>query len=103
MTTAAAYPDYETCGTCGLMIFPILGLLPCGHAHATTAPLDAVGTVYSWTVSWLTGQPVTVVMADFFDGALRVTAPLPSNEQVSIDDRVDVRMSDGWPYVMTRR
>ena len=87
---AADPPDVGTCPTCGNRMFPILSLPPCGHEAAPTiAPLDTPGVVYSWTRVWPSADSSTLmVMADFLDGDLRITAPLAGTDTIVIGDRV---------------
>lgn len=96
------WPDYGTCPVCGYMMMPILELMPCGHdAVPQRAPLDSVGQVYSWTRSWHgEGLSTLIAMADFFEGRLRITAPVVNAESVEVGDTIAARASDEGPYVL---
>lgn len=90
--------EYGVCGTCGYMMFPVLSLSPCGHpGRVARRALDETGIVYSWTRIRL-GQDRLLVMADFFDGGLRVTGPLLDADQVEIGDRVRLVEGVDSPY-----
>lgn len=96
-------PNVGTCPTCGMRMVPILALPPCGHeTPPTIAPLDGPGVVYSWTRLW--PSPDTsklMVMADFLDGDLRITAPLVAADTVAIGDRVHAVVGTETPIVLT--
>ena len=78
---------------------PILDFLPCGHdVEPERAPLDSIGSVYSWTRSRLGQHEVLIVMADFFEGALRVTAPLLDDTEPAIGKAVRLVSGTGIPY-----
>ncbi|HJR93542.1 MAG TPA: hypothetical protein VJ938_13940 [Acidimicrobiia bacterium] len=92
--------EYGTCPVCGTVMLPVLDLSPCGHdAPPVRAPLTESGTVYSWTRVWLGDEPNgrLIVMADFLDGALRVTAPLDGAE-IAIGDAVVLTAAEDVPY-----
>jgi uncharacterized OB-fold protein len=73
--------EYGTCPVCGQVSLPILEMLPCGHdVEPIRALLDSPGIIYSWTRSRIGPVVVLMVMADFFGGTLRVTAPLEAEE-----------------------
>ena len=81
-------------------MLPVLDMSPCGHdAPPVLAPLTEPGTVYSWTRVWLGDDPDgrLIVMADFLDGALRVTAPLDGTE-IATGDAVLLTAADDAPY-----
>ncbi|HSJ29001.1 MAG TPA: hypothetical protein VLB67_12400 [Acidimicrobiia bacterium] len=84
------HPDYGRCPRCGYLTFPVLELSPCGHDDPPVrASLDATGTVYSWTRVWETPESGSLMaMADFFDGALRITAPVRDAGEIAIGDEV---------------
>ena len=93
---------YARCGTCGTPMFPVLSRLPCGHDDVQLQQLDEVGVVYSWTESRLAGpDPEVMVMADFLDGMLRITAPLVTGT-AEIGDLVVVVPAFDIPYRMAR-
>jgi hypothetical protein len=70
---------------------------PCGHIEEpVVAELDECGEVYSWTKVTV-GEDRVMVMADFFDGDLRVTAPLLSGA-VAIGDVVCLVAGDSTPF-----
>jgi uncharacterized OB-fold protein len=83
-------------------MFPILGLPPCGHeAPPSIAPLDTPGVVYSWTRVWATPETSRImVMADFLDGDIRITAPLVGADTVAIGDRVHAVVGTDTPVVL---
>lgn len=90
--------EYGRCGTCGNLMFPVPEISPCGHSgKVETSPLEEPAFVYSWTRMRL-GQDRILVMADFFDGELRVTAPLLDADSVEIGDRVRLVKGDDTPY-----
>ena len=93
--------DYGTCPTCCYLTLPVLPLSPCGHeASPVVAPLTEVGVVYAHTRVW-SGEVATIqVMADFFDGRLRVNGPLREAQEVSVGDRVQVIAVDEGPYAL---
>lgn len=91
------------CPLCGYLSFPIQELSPCGHdSSPERLDLDQLGEVYSWTRSWSADLATTVVMADFFGGALRVTAPLEAATDVEIGDSVRLHVGADSPYVFTK-
>ena len=96
--------DYGTCPVCGTVMLPVLKMSPCGHdAPPVPAPLTESGTVYSWTRVWLGYDPDgrLIVMADFLDGGLRVTAPLDGSE-IAIGDTVLLTTADDVPYRLVK-
>jgi uncharacterized OB-fold protein len=96
--------DYGTCPVCGTVMLPVLKMSPCGHdAPPVRAPLTEPGTVYSWTRVWLGDEPDgrLIVMADFLDGGLRVTAPLDGSE-IAIGDAVLLTTADDVPYRLVK-
>jgi uncharacterized OB-fold protein len=94
-------PDYGTCPTCGSLMLPVLALPPCGHdAPTTVTPLEGTGQVYSWTRAWSGEDSTLMAMADFFDGRLRVTAPVVGTEAIAIGDRVEAVIGDDTPVVL---
>ena len=95
-------PKVGTCPTCGMRMVPVLELPPCGHdATPSIAPLDSPGVVYSWTRIWSSADASTLmVMADFFDGGLRITAPLVGAEHVEIGDQVNAVVGTETPVVL---
>lgn len=95
-------PDVGTCPTCGMRMYPVLALPPCGHeAEPIVAPLDAAGVVYSWTRVWPTVETSRVmVMADFFDGGLRITGPLVGADSVQIGDTVHAVAGTDTPVAL---
>lgn len=86
-------------------MLPVLALPPCGHAEpASIAPLDTPGVVYSWTRVWSTPESNRLMaMVDFFDGGLRVTAPVIETDEVSIGDLVEARTGTDTPVVFVPR
>ena len=96
--------EYGTCPVCGTVMLPVLEMSPCGHdAPPVRAPLTEPGTVYSWTRVWLGDEPDgrLIVMADFLDGGLRVTAPLDGSE-IAIGDAVLLTTADDVPYRLVK-
>lgn len=98
-------PEYGTCPTCGMHTLPVQDLSPCGHdVEPVLAPLEAQGVVYSWTRSWSTPDDSRlIVMADFLDGALRVTGPLAGDGPVEIGDTVWAHVGTDSPYVLSQQ
>lgn len=95
--------EYGRCPQCGTVEFPILPRPSCGHTVAPERiPLTAPGVVYSWTrVHGTPGEPPTVIaMADFLEGRLRVTAPMPGVAAVAIGDPVVVVADPVLPYAL---
>lgn len=91
---------YGRCPACGYVTLPVLELSPCGHADAPDVqPLDGPGVVYSWTAVGEEGETL-MVMADFLDGALRVTGPLDATTEIAIGDEVVVAPGTSSPYVL---
>jgi uncharacterized OB-fold protein len=76
---------------------------PCGHDdEPERAPLDSPGIVYSWTRVWPTPESGRLMaMADFFDGALRVTAPVVDTGEVAIGDAVTAIIGSETPVAFT--
>lgn len=101
--TNAAHPDFGTCPECGYKTLPVLDLSPCGHdVEPSLAPLEAPGRVYSWTRSWSSPDDSRIiVMADFFDGELRVTGPLDRDAAISIGDTVWTFIGEASPFVLS--
>jgi uncharacterized OB-fold protein len=95
-------PNVGTCPTCGMRMVPVLDLPPCGHdAQPSIAPLDEPGIVYSWTRLWSSAEASQLmVMADFFDGGLRITAPLMGADAVAIGDAVHAVVGNETPVVL---
>ena len=95
-------PTVGTCPVCGTRMFPILSFPPCGHdATPTIGPLDTPGIVYSWTRVWPSADSSRLmVMADFFDGDLRITAPLVGTDTIAIGDRVRAFVGTETPVVL---
>lgn len=93
--TAIGPLQYGRCPACGYLTFPPLAANPCAHDDpAVLAPLEAPAVVYSFTRAWHSDTASTLlVMADLFDGALRVSAPLRGAEEVAIGDGVRLRRS----------
>lgn len=96
------HPKVGTCPTCGMRMVPVLELPPCGHdSPPSIVPLDGPGVVYSWTRLWSSAESSQLmVMADFFDGGLRITAPLVGAETVAIGDRVHAFTGTETPVVL---
>lgn len=96
-------PNVGTCPTCGVRMLPVLTLPPCGHdTPPSIAPLDAPGVVYSWTRVWPSSdESRLMVMADFFDGDLRITAPLVGADTVAIGDQVHAVVGTETPVVLS--
>lgn len=89
--------EYGKCPVCGYLMLPVLPLTPCGHeADPELTALTDVGTVYSWSEIGI-GERRVMVMADFFDGELRVTAPL-DGDVVGIGDQVRLVRGADTPY-----
>lgn len=101
--TSPPHPDFGTCPACGGRTLPVLELSPCGHDVAPRlAPLDEPGRVYSWTRSWSSPEDSTIiVMADFFDGDLRVTGPLDGDVGIAIGDTVWAHVGTASPFVLS--
>lgn len=90
--------EYGRCAVCGYLMLPVPDIPPCGHRCVVeTRPLEEPAVVYSWTRMRL-GQDQILVMADFFDGGLRVTAPLLDADSVEIGDRVRLVEGNDTPY-----
>jgi uncharacterized OB-fold protein len=91
--------EYGTCPVCEQLSLPILEMLPCGHeADPIRARLDSPGTIYSWTRSRIGPDDVLIVMADFFGGALRVTAPLNADVTPDFGQKVKLVLGLHSPY-----
>lgn len=95
-------PDVGTCPICGMRMVPVLELPPCGHdAQPSISSLDGPGVVYSWTRLWSSAETSQLmVMADFFDGDLRITAPLVGADAVAIGDQVHAAVGTETPVVL---
>lgn len=103
MTSEHGHVDYGECTECGFLMLPIPALSPCGHsAPVETRPLSDTGVVYTWTRARLGASDQLMVMADFFDGRLRITAPLLESEQVSIGASVTLITGVNTPYAFVR-
>lgn len=104
VTPARPNPEYGSCPTCGYVMLPVLEYLPCGHdGPPALAPLDTLGTVYSWTRSWTGPDRSTVIaMADFLDGALRIGAPMVGSDEVAIGDLVTAVVGIESPTTLHR-
>lgn len=86
-------------------MLPVLPLSSCGHSdEVEILPLTESGEVYSWTRAHVGTPPggTLMAMADFFDGALRVTAPVLDAEEIDIGDRVVVVPGEDTPYALRR-
>lgn len=95
--------QFGRCPECGHLMLPVLDRSPCGHAATPQIEdLTEHGTVYSWTVFRLGAAPRPIAMADFFGGALRVTAPLLGSDSVEIGDEVVVEDGESTPYALRR-
>jgi hypothetical protein len=101
---AESAPDYGLCPACGFLMYPVLEYLPCGHeGPPTLAPLEAAGIVYSWTRSWTGIDRATVIaMADFLDGALRISAPMFGSGEIAIGDLVTAVVGVHPPIALRR-
>jgi len=101
--TSDQHPEIGICPTCGYRMLPILELTPCGHnEESQREPLDGQGRVYSWTRSWSSpDESRLIVMADFFDGQLRVTGPLDGDDDVAIGDAVWAYVGTDSPFVLS--
>jgi uncharacterized OB-fold protein len=99
------HPEYGRCPRCGYLTLPVLELSPCGHdAEPQRELLDSAGTVYSWTRVWDTPESGHLMaMADFFDGALRVTAPVHGSDDIAIGDQVEAIVGTDTPVALTVR
>lgn len=96
-----ASPVYGTCPTCGERMLPVLPFSPCGHdAPPIERPLDSIGVVYSWTATTTPDGPRLMAMADFFDGALRVTGPVMGAEKIAIGDEVRASIGIETPITL---
>lgn len=95
-------PKVGTCPTCGTRMFPILSLPPCGHdSTPSIAPLDTTGVVYSWTRVWMSPDTSRLmVMADFLDGDLRITAPLVGTDTIVIGGSVRAVVGTETPVAL---
>lgn len=92
--------EFGECPECGYLMLPVPALSPCGHeAPARRAPLTQPGEVYAWTRAWSGDAPLLMAMVDFFDGRLRVTAPAPGLESVTVGDQLRLAVDGSWPYV----
>ena len=95
--------EYGTCPKCGYLTLPVLEMSPCGHDDAPIlAELAEPGTVYSWTKVARSGGSQVLAMADFFDGRLRVTAPVLDPGDIAIGDSVVAIAGSETPYGFTR-
>lgn len=83
-------------------MLPVLELSPCGHdVEPQRALLDVAGTVYSYTrLEKGDGPEGFIAMADFFDGRLRVNAPVLAVASVAIGDTVRVVAATDTPYAL---
>lgn len=92
-------PEMGTCPECGYRMVPVLTPPPCGHdVDPVRAPLDATGTVYAWTRVWSgDGASTLMAMVDFFDGGLRVTAPVMGADDIAVDNRVEAVVGEDTP------
>jgi uncharacterized OB-fold protein len=91
--------EYGRCTECGYLMFPIPPLSPCGHdAPVDKNPLIENGLVYSWTRTRLGESDRLLVMVDFLEGRLRVSAPLLGADHVEIGDAVRIESAVDTPY-----
>ncbi|MEX2562284.1 MAG: hypothetical protein WD358_03410 [Nitriliruptoraceae bacterium] len=100
---SSQHPEIGICPICGYRMLPILDLMPCGHSgEVERQPLEEQGRVYSWTRSWSSPDDSRlIVMADFFDGQLRVTGPLDGDSDVAIGDAVWAHVGSDSPFVLS--
>lgn len=99
-------PELETavfarCPVCDEMTFPVHELSPCGHdAEPRLVPLTEAGRVFSWTRTHQQDAVTVLAMADFFDGALRITAPIRGVTEIAIGDLVRARSGDDGSFLL---
>lgn len=91
---------YAICQDCGFIAFPVPVMMFCGHSSAPDLrPLEVAGALYSWSRSWDEGGVSTAIgLLDFFDGRLRVTAPLVGERDPTIGDRFLLATGGDLPY-----
>lgn len=92
--------EYASCPDCGFIAFPVPVMMFCGHSSAPDLrPLEEAGALYSWSRSWDgEGASTAIGLLDFFDGRLRVTAPLAVDADPTIGDRFALAKGDHLPY-----
>jgi uncharacterized OB-fold protein len=95
--------QYARCSVCDEAYFPLHTLTPCGHSappslHSFTEP----GEVYAWTRSHGSGGAVLIAMADFLDGDIRVTAPVPGVDAIAVGDHLTVLTSEDGSFILAQ-